>query len=148
MYFQIISKSQKSWKGYIVRIVFQAWHNCRRKRGTQFKIELPVLKKKIIIDQRRNVVEDCIIFLAWAACVFFDFYLKQKHRYSVWSFTENVNFISFYGRILSRYSEVNKFKTSKDLTFQKQQKHTKKVCLKGIKGNFKYEKAACFTGYS
>ena len=37
----------------------------------------------------------------------------------VWSFTENASFISFYGGIWSRYSEINKFKTSKDLSFQK-----------------------------
>ena len=48
----------------------------------------------------------------------------------------------FHGKILPRYSEINKFK---DLTFQKKQKHTKKV---GLKGNFKYKKAVCFTGNS
>ena len=75
----------------------------------------------------------------------FNFYLKQKQRFSIWSFTENANFISFHGRILSRYSEINKFKTSKDLTFQKLQKHTKKAVLKG---NFKYKEAGCVTRYS
>ena len=34
-------------------------------------------------------------------------------------FTENANFTFFNGRILSRYSEINKFKRSKNLTFQK-----------------------------
>ena len=60
-----------------------------------------------------NLLEDCIIFVALAARV------KQKQRHSVWSFTENAIFISFHGIILSRYSRINTFKTSKDLTFQK-----------------------------
>ena len=48
----------------------------------------------------------CLIFILSKSC-------------SVWSLTENINFISFHGRILSRYSEINKFKTSKDITFLK-----------------------------
>ena len=70
-------------------------------------------------DILRNVLKDCIIFDVWAACVFSNFYLKQKQRNSVWSFTENSIFIFFHGRILSRYSRITTFKTSKDLTLQK-----------------------------
>ena len=29
-------------------------------------------------DILMNVLEDCIIFLVWAACVLFSFYFKQK----------------------------------------------------------------------
>ena len=65
-----------------------------------------------------NVLEDYIIFLVWVAWLLFDIYLKQKQRHSVWSLNENANFIYFHGRILFRYSEINKFTTSKDLTFQ------------------------------
>ena len=65
-----------------------------------------------------NVPEDCIAFLIWAAWVLLNFYLKQRQTFSVWNFTKNVSFISFYGRILSGYSKINKFKISKDLTFQ------------------------------
>ena len=42
-----------------------------------------------------------------------------SQRFLVWSLTENVSFISFYGGIWSRHSEIYKFKTSKDLSFQK-----------------------------
>ena len=64
----------------------------------------------IIIDQCRfstfgigpdilmNLLE--IVFV-WGAWVLFNFYLKQKQRFSVWNFTENSNFISFHGRIFS-----------------------------------------------
>ena len=66
-----------------------------------------------------NVLEDCIEFLTWAARALFNFYLKQKQRFSVRSFIENASFISFHRRIWSRYSEINKFKRSKGLSFQK-----------------------------
>ena len=69
-------------------------------------------------DIQMNVLEDCIKFLVKGAWVLFDFYLKQKQSYSVWSLTENINFIPFHGRILSRYSQINKFKTGKDLIFK------------------------------
>ena len=73
----------------------------------------------IIPDILMNVLEDCVIIFAWAALTLFTFYLKQKQRCLIWSFTENVNFISSHGKTLSRYLEINKFKTSKNLTFQK-----------------------------
>ena len=65
-----------------------------------------------------NVLEDSIIFLIWAAWILFDFYLKQKQGFSVWSFTENDFFIPFHGGIWGRYSELNKFKIRKYLFFQ------------------------------
>ena len=74
-----------------------------------------------------------------------EFYLiliLSKSRFSVWSMTENAFFISMHGDIWSRYFEINKFKISKDLSFQK---HTKNA---GLKGTVKYNKAVCFTGYS
>ena len=72
-------------------------------------------------DILMNVLEYFIIFLVWVAWVLFNL-KKQKQRYSVWSFNKNANIIS------SRYSEINKFTTTKDLTFQKKKKkkHTKK----------------------
>ena len=66
-----------------------------------------------------KVLEDCIVFLIWAAWTLLNFHLKQKRRFSVWSFTENASFISVHGGIWSKYSEVNRFKTSKGLSFQK-----------------------------
>ena len=61
-------------------------------------------------DVLMNVLEECIILLVWVACVLFNFYLKlKKQSYSVLSFDENANFIYFHGRILSGYSERNKF---------------------------------------
>ena len=81
-------------------------------------------------DILMNALEGCITVFVWAAWFFFNFYLKQKQRYSIWSFTENANFNSFHGKILSRYSEIYKFKTNKDSTFQKYtKKHTKKTGL-------------------
>ena len=59
-----------------------------------------------------NVLEGCIVFLIWSAWALPNFHLKQKQEFSVWNFTENASFISFHGGILSRYSEINKFKTS------------------------------------
>ena len=35
-----------------------------------------------------------LCYVLWA-----NFHLKQKQRYTGWSFTENANFISFYGKI-------------------------------------------------
>ena len=46
---------------------------------------------------------------------------------------------------IQKFSDIQKFKTSKDLFFQKQQKHTKKA---GSKDNFNYKKAVSFTRYS
>ena len=51
-----------------------------------------------------HILEDCIMFLMRTAWVLFNFYLKQKERFSVWSFTENVFLISIHGNIWSRYS--------------------------------------------
>ena len=65
------------------------------------------------LDLRMNVLEDCIIFLIWAAWALFNFYLIENKRFSVWSFTEDTSIISFQGGILSRYSEINKFKISR-----------------------------------
>ena len=53
---------------------------------------------------------DCIIFLIWAACVLFNFDLKQIQWFLVWSFTENTSFISFHGTIWFKNSGTNKFK--------------------------------------
>ena len=69
-------------------------------------------------DFLMNVLEDCIIFLIWAAWLLFDFYLKQKQRFSV-TFTENVSFFPLHVEIWFRYSELNTFKISKHLSFQK-----------------------------
>ena len=65
-----------------------------------------------------NVLEDYIIFLIWTAWLLLDFYLKQKERHSV-TFTENVSFSPFHVGIWPSYSELNKFKISKYLFFQK-----------------------------
>ena len=69
-------------------------------------------------DVQVNVLEDYIIFLVWTAWLLLDFYLKQKERHSV-TFTENVSFSPFHVGIWSSYSELNKFKISKYLFFQK-----------------------------
>ena len=66
-----------------------------------------------------NMFEDCIVFIIWAAWAVFNFFLTQKQRFLVWSFSENVSFISFHGGIWSRYLEINKFKSSKCFSFQK-----------------------------
>ena len=64
-----------------------------------------------------NVLENCIVFVIWAVWALFNFDLdKQKQRFLVWSFTENGSIISFHGGI---WSKINKFKTTKDLSFQK-----------------------------
>ena len=92
-----------------------------------------------------NVLEDCIMFLAWVARVLLNFYLKQKQMYSGWSFNENANFSSFHGRILSGYSEINKFVKQAKTYLSKNNKNTLKKA--GLKGNFKYIKAVCITRY-
>ena len=76
-----------------------------------------------------NVLEDYITFLIWAAWILFNliFILSKKKRFSVWSYTENTSFISSHERIYCRYSETNPSKRSKDLSFRKKQKHTKKM---------------------
>ena len=52
-------------------------------------------------DILMKVFEDSLIFLAWAAWVLLNFYLKQKQRFLVWKFTENATFISFHEGICS-----------------------------------------------
>ena len=47
------------------------------------------------------VFEEYIIFLIWPAWVLCNFYLKQKQRFLVWSFTENTSFNSFHEGIWS-----------------------------------------------
>ena len=76
-----------------------------------------------------DILIKVVTFLVWAACVLFNFYIKQKQKFSVWSFTENATFISFHEGIWS----VTKA-------------HWKK-CRSRL-GNFKHNKVACFTGYS
>ena len=93
-----------------------------------------------------NMFEGCIIFLVWVAYVFLNFYLKQKQRYSVWSFNENPNFIFFHGRIWSGYSEANKFIKQAKSYLSKNNKNTLKKA--GLKDKFKYKDAMCITGYS
>ena len=72
------------------------------------------------------MLEDCIIFLIWVDRVLFNFHLKQKQSFSVWTFTENAYYISFHGRIWARYSGVKKkifpkiIKTHKKFRFQRQ----------------------------
>ena len=78
-----------------------------------------------------NVLEDCIIILVWVACDLFNFYLKRKQRWSVWSFNENAYMISFHGRVLSGYSEINKFIKQAKTCLSKNNKITLK------KGRFK-----------
>ena len=68
-------------------------------------------------DVLMNVLKDRTIFHIWAALILFNF--LSKNRFSVWTVTENASLISFHGGIWSRYSEINKLKISKDLTFQK-----------------------------
>ena len=76
-----------------------------------------------------DILIKVVTFLVWAACVLFNFYIKQKQKFSVWSFTENATFISFHEGICS----VTKA-------------HWKK-CRSRL-GNFKHNKVVCFTGYS
>ena len=49
-------------------------------------------------------------FFIWAAWVLFNFYLKQNQSFSVWSFTENASFISFYEGIWSITLSIKKQK--------------------------------------
>ena len=52
-------------------------------------------------DILMKVFEGYIILLISAGWLLFNFYLKQKQRFSVWSFTEITSFISFHEGILS-----------------------------------------------
>ena len=67
-----------------------------------------------------KVFEGYIILLILAGWLLFNFYLKQKQRFSVWSFTEIISTISFHEEISSITKNTKKFK------FQR--------------GNFKYNK--------
>ena len=69
----------------------------------------------------------CTTFIPWTAWILLNFYLKQKQRFSAWSLTENTSLVSFHRGIWSRYSQINKFKISKDLSFQKEKKNTLKM---------------------
>ena len=61
-------------------------------------------------DTLMNVLEQWNMFLIWTVQ---NFYLKQKQRFLVRSFTENVSFISFHKGIGSRYLETNKLQSAK-----------------------------------
>ena len=52
-------------------------------------------------DNMRNIFEEWIIFRISAAWVLFNFYLKQKQKFSFWSSTEYSFLISLHGRIWS-----------------------------------------------
>ena len=52
-------------------------------------------------DILMKVFEGYNILLISAGCLLFNFYLKQKQRFSVWSFAEITSFISFHEGILS-----------------------------------------------
>ena len=94
-----------------------------------------------------NVLEDCIIFLVWAACVLFSFYFKLKQSYSVWSFNENANFISFHGRSLPGCSEINKFiKHAKTYLFKNNKNTLKRQVLKATSSIRRL--AVCITRHS
>ena len=69
-------------------------------------------------DNLMNVLVDCFIFLIWTAWISFNFYLKQKQRFSVWNLTENASFIPFQGITWSRYFEIS-LEGAKDLPFQR-----------------------------
>ena len=66
-------------------------------------------------------------YIPYLGSLAFNFYLKQRQRFSDWSFNENASFISFHRRIWSRYSEINKLKISKDLSFFKNNKNPLKL---------------------
>ena len=115
-------------------------------------------------DILMNVLKD-YIYIPCLVRLGFNFHLKQKQRFSSLELYLKcqLHFLPWKnvkGRgsmegehgspvspalILPIYSEKNKFKTSKDLTFKNYQKHTKKA---GFKSNFSYKQAACFIGYS
>ena len=61
-------------------------------------------------DILMNVLEECAYILYLGSLHFVSFYLKQKQKFSVWSFNENTFFFSIHGRIWSKYTKVNKFK--------------------------------------
>ena len=72
-----------------------------------------------------NVLENCIIFLASVAGVLFN---------------ENTNFISFHERILSGYSEINRFIKQTNTYSSKINKNTLKKA--GLKAGLKVQE--CF----
>ena len=61
-------------------------------------------------DILMKVFEGYIILLISAGWLLFNFYLKQKQRFSVWSFTEITSFISFYEGILSITKNTKEFR--------------------------------------
>ena len=83
-------------------------------RYATFSSFSPICKIFLIIGQCRffltsgigpdiliKVFEGYIILLVSEDCLLFNFYLKQKQRFSVWSFAEITSFISFHEGILS-----------------------------------------------
>ena len=64
-----------------------------------------------------NVLEGCIIFLIWPAWVLIFILSKNKGFQSGTLLKMSPSFVSTEG-IWSRYSQINKFKISKDVFFQ------------------------------
>ena len=59
------------------------------------------LTSEIGPDILMKVFEGYIILLISAGWLLFNFYVQQKQRFSVWTFTEITSFISFHEGILS-----------------------------------------------
>ena len=92
----------------------------------QSLIDADFFTSEIGPDILMNVLEDCIIFLIWTACVLLSFSLKQEQVFLVYSLTKNTSFISFHGKTALGTQKYISFKKRKDLYFPKQQKYTKK----------------------
>ena len=77
-----------------------------------------------------NVLKDCIVFLIWTARILIKFYLRQKQRFSVWSFTKNSHFNFFHRASLKQaknYLSKNNKSTLKGAGFKENFKHKEAV---------------------
>ena len=82
-------------------------------------------------DILMKVFEGYIILLISAGWLLFNFYLKQKQTFSVWSFTEITSFISFHEGILSITKNTKKFRFQLG-NFNVLQKQKTKVKIKFV----------------
>ena len=104
---------------------------------------------EIGLDILKDALENCIIFLVWAAWVLCNSYLTQKQRFSVCSFKKMPPSSPPVGNFcldIQEYISLTRltFPKSKNNNNSNNKKHEKNG---GTKENFKYREDVCFTAY-
>ena len=115
-------------------------------KQTKLARQLLALHAYFLIYNIFSIIDQCRFFYTSGICRYSNpgfclIFILSKNK------NENASFISFHGGIWCRYSEIYKFKRSKDI-FPKVTHKTDILKNACFKGNFKYNESLCFTGHS